>query len=86
MELEPRVAALETDVVALKSEVHTNLATREDLLNVKMELRGDAANVRLDVSNLRTELHQTIYALTWRLFGFTLVAMSGVYFIARNVH
>lgn len=84
MELEPRVVALETDVAALKSEIHTNLATREDVLKVNMALKEDVASVRLDLCGMRTEMHKAINALTWRMFGFAMVTLSGVYYIARN--
>jgi hypothetical protein len=75
MDLEPRVTALEKDMVGVKAEqAHFRLhcATKEDLLSAKLELKED------------------IHTSTWRIIGFNIgfstLTVSAVYFIANAAH
>jgi hypothetical protein len=82
MELEPRVTALEKDMAVVKSEqvnLRSNCATKEDLLNTKLELIEEMHKV-----------HAHIETSIWRMFGFNVgmntLVVTAVYFMISSAH
>lgn len=73
-----RIVKLEQDVTELKKDM-------EDLKTAVNVIRSNYVT-RADLEELRTELHKTLMALTWRFIGFNSLLVAVVYYIARNVH
>ncbi len=82
MEIEPRVMALERDLALVKAEqihIRSACASKEDLFNVKLELKADIHQV-----------HSALHTATWRIIGFNVgfstLIVSAVYFMVSATH
>lgn len=79
----------------LKHELRTELATKEDLANLRTELKEDIANVRTelkeDIANLRTDMIrmearlERKFTILWLITLFTIVFLNqnALQFLAR---
>jgi hypothetical protein len=67
----------------------TDVATKDDLHNLRVELRSDIAVVRADMlremADLRTEMHQGFAAQTRWLLGYVTALSAVVLAVARLV-
>lgn len=72
-DMETRVKNLETAV----TDVRERLA--------RIESRVEQTATKDDVERVRTELHKSVGAQTWRLIGAAATLVAVVYFIAKNV-
>jgi hypothetical protein len=72
MDTESRLDALERDMTQLKADlavILSNYATKQDLANLREELR--------------VEIHKEINALTWKMYGYGLVLVGAVHVLDR---
>lgn len=76
----------EAQILASAMEAKENLATKEDLLNLKVELKGDIADLRTelkgDIAGLRTDIDNKLNKLSLR--GFAMASVIFVAIIATN--
>ncbi|BBP99116.1 hypothetical protein BSFA1_42450 [Burkholderia sp. SFA1] len=71
--MEQRIAALEA----------ANLETRDRL--IKIETRMEALASKEDLQKLRSELHESLNAQTWKIIGAAATLSAVVFFLARFV-
>ncbi len=75
MDLEPRVTVLEKDMALVKAEqahLRSQCATKEDLLNAKLELKQD--------------IHSSTWRIIGFNVGFNSLIVSAFYFMAGSAH
>jgi uncharacterized protein involved in propanediol utilization len=71
--MEQRIAALEA----------ANFETRDRL--IKIETRMDALASKEDLQKLRSELHQSLNAQTWKIIGAAATLCAVAFYLARFV-
>ena len=54
-------------------------ATKEDLKELKAELKSD-------IKELKADLYKNLHGMTWKLIGSASSLVAIVYFIAKTVH
>jgi len=69
--MEARLADIQSEETArILTDLATNqLATKNDLNNLKQELKNDVTILKQDINNLKTELLKEIHTHTWKIIG-----------------
>jgi hypothetical protein len=78
--------SFEDDLSSLKADVagiRSNYVTKAELQEVRMELKEDIGKVRIEIADLRGELHKAISGQTWRLVGFASALVLASHFAAK---
>jgi hypothetical protein len=65
------------------SSESAELATKSDLRQIESSTKAEFALLRAE---MREQLNEALYALTWKLIGVAGALVAAVYFIARTVH